>query len=111
MYLITDNSWLAVSDPYLIPLLPEESLVEAIPDWLLDNARLDQVEKLAREMLSSLQVAANQVILPLQDDLDLQEITDENLERLTTWKRYRSALGKVPEQAGWPQSPGWPAPP
>ncbi|WP_247842277.1 tail fiber assembly protein [Pseudomonas sp. MWU12-3103b] len=111
MYLITEKSWLAVSDPYPIPLSPEESLVEALPDWLLEKARLDQVERQAREALSSLQVAANQIILPLQDDADLQEITAGNLERLKAWKRYRSALGKVPEQAGWPQNPEWPSAP
>ena len=108
MYLITEKSWLAVSDPYRVPLLPGESLVESLPDWLLEKARLDHVEKQAREALTSLQLAANQIILPLQDDVDLQEITDENLERLKAWKRYRSALGKVPEQSEWPQNPEWP---
>ncbi|MCE1090856.1 tail fiber assembly protein [Pseudomonas monteilii] len=33
------------------------------------------------------------------------------MRRLTAWKRYRVALSRLSEQAGWPTEIDWPAQP
>jgi len=50
-------------------------------------------------------------INPLQDDVDNEESTQEGVALLKLWKRYRSAVDKVENNPGWPDSPQWPDPP
>lgn len=54
---------------------------------------------------------AGLAVAPLQDAVDLQVATQEQMARLTAWKRYRVKLSEVPRQAGWPRDMLWPVPP
>lgn len=54
-------------------------------------------------------IVADAAIAPLQDAVDLDDATPTEVEALKTWKRYRVALSRVPEQAGYPSSIDWPA--
>jgi len=48
---------------------------------------------------------------PLQDAVDLGEATPEEEAQLLAWKRYRIALNRVPQQAGYPGTTDWPPEP
>ncbi|WP_236238483.1 tail fiber assembly protein, partial [Pseudomonas faucium] len=54
---------------------------------------------------------ADQSIAPLQDAVDLDEATEAEADQLKSWKRYRVALSRLHEQAGYPTEIDWPAPP
>jgi len=54
---------------------------------------------------------ADHEIAPLQDAIDIDEATYEDLALLKLWKRYRVALSKVEAQPSYPVSIDWPAPP
>ncbi|WP_025138071.1 tail fiber assembly protein [Achromobacter sp. DH1f] len=75
------------------PLTPEQALVAA------------------STKLSSLMAHATAAIAPLQDASDLGIATDAELQALTTWKRYRVALSRLPSQKGFPLDVDWPEQP
>lgn len=50
-------------------------------------------------------------IAPLQDAVDLDMATAEETAALKAWKTYRVNLNRIEQQAGFPQSIAWPAPP
>ncbi|WP_246882698.1 tail fiber assembly protein [Pseudomonas sp. MWU349] len=50
-------------------------------------------------------------IAPLQDAVDLDEVTAAELASLKAWKQYRVAVNRVPEQQGYPGSVDWPRQP
>lgn len=50
-------------------------------------------------------------IAPLQDALDLEEITAPEQVQLTALKRYRVALNRIDKQTGYPGNVQWPAEP
>lgn len=54
---------------------------------------------------------ADYAIAPLQDAVDIDEATDADIALLKAWKKYRVALNRVSEQAGYPLTIDWPAPP
>lgn len=69
----------------------------------------------AAELLASVQAEtarlrkiADDAIAPLQDAMDLGEATAEEGAALTAWKRYRVALNRLPDQAGYPGEITWP---
>lgn len=105
-FVITETSWAPYTEDRGV--LEGETFVEEIPQWLIDNLRRIDADRENRIILSVRMDAASVVIQPLQDDFDIQEITDEDLARLKIWKKYRSALGKTPGRAGWPDTPDWP---
>lgn len=51
---------------------------------------------------------ADQAIAPLQDAVDLDDATDADLVSLKVWKKYRVALNRLPDQAGYPTTIDWP---
>lgn len=55
--------------------------------------------------------AADAAIAPLQDAVDIDEATEAEALSLKTWKKYRVALSRLPEQAGYPDAIDWPARP
>ncbi|MFV3288529.1 tail fiber assembly protein [Pseudomonas sp. NY11955] len=63
------------------------------------------------QQAAALRQTADYAIAPLQDAVDLEEATGEEVEMLKAWKRYRVALSRLPEHAGWPTEIDWPAPP
>jgi len=55
-----------------------------------ENAALIASSRLAAEM-----DVANRTIAPLQDAVDISIATDEEITRLSEWKRYRVALSRI----------------
>jgi hypothetical protein len=101
--------------------LPEGYTTEPRPDpfhvwrdggWQLDEEALTNakvVEILASRddklRLSTLRIA------PLQDAHDLGESTETEESLLISWKRYRIALNRIEQQAGYPADIDWPLSP
>lgn len=50
-------------------------------------------------------------IAPLQDAVDLDESTSDEVALLKLWKQYRIALNRVEQQAGYPAEIDWPLSP
>ena len=50
-------------------------------------------------------------IAPLQDAIDEDSATDNEVARLKLWKQYRIALNRVELQAGYPSDIEWPVSP
>ena len=71
-------------------------------DQLVANAKLRRDELMA--------VAARR-IAPLQYAVDGAIATDAEKASLTGWKLYSVALNRIEQQAGFPQTIVWPAPP
>lgn len=83
--------------PVVLPPMPEPTPA----DPLLD----------IQEELSSRRAAADYAITPLQDAVDIDEATEDEVAALKAWKKYRVLLSRVPEQSGYPGAIDWPAPP
>ncbi|MBT2372340.1 tail fiber assembly protein [Pseudomonas fluorescens] len=82
----------------LVPNLP---LIE-IPPPVIDPAA-DALGEITR-----LRADADYAIAPLQDAVDVDEATDADLAALKSWKKYRVALNRVPEQPDYPLAIEWP---
>ncbi|MDM9555955.1 MULTISPECIES: tail fiber assembly protein [Pseudomonas] len=87
-------------------------------DWTLVETAEDKAAAAATQLLESVtqdiaqrRMAADTAIAPLQDAVDLEEATAEEVDRLKNWKRYRIALSRVSEQSGYPAAIDWPATP
>ncbi|MGO0633169.1 tail fiber assembly protein [Pseudomonas sp. SAR267] len=65
----------------------------------------------AQEEVARLRAIADAAIAPLQDAVDLEEATEAEIALLKEWKRFRVALNRLPEQAGYPATIDWPSPP
>ena len=65
----------------------------------------------ARSQLKRLMQDAGLVVAPLQDAVDLDLATEQQVEQLSAWKYYRIELSEVPHQAGWPRTIDWPVKP
>jgi hypothetical protein len=81
--------------PILIdrPVPPRDYLSEAIAE----TARLRAI--------------ADYAITPLQDAVDVDDATAAELALWTSWKKYRVALNRLPEQANYPVTISWPITP
>ncbi|MBY8936018.1 MULTISPECIES: tail fiber assembly protein [Pseudomonas] len=108
-FVITEVSWAPYTEDRGV--LDGETFVEQIPQWLIDNLTRIERDRENRSELSARVETAGSIIQPLQDDFDIEEITEENLVKLKAWKKYRSALFKTPERLGWPEQPDWPLTP
>ena len=47
-------------------------------------------------------------IAPLQDAVDIDDATPEDVEMLKKWKQYRIALNRIQDQTGFPLDVSWP---
>jgi hypothetical protein len=54
---------------------------------------------------------ADEAVAPLQDALDIDEITAAELLALKAWKKYRVELNRIPDQPGYPDTVAWPVAP
>ncbi len=72
------------------------------------QAEADQLRATASGEVAQRRATADAAIAPLQDAVDLDDATAEEAELLKAWKRYRIALSRLPEQAGWPTEIDWP---
>lgn len=59
-------------------------------------------------MRDAFRAEADTVIVPLQDALDLDEITPAEQALLTKWKKCRVDLSRIELQAGYPEAVVWP---
>ncbi len=50
-------------------------------------------------------------IAPLQDAVDLDLATAEDIAMLKKWKKYRVDVNRTTEQSGWPHEVSWPVEP
>jgi hypothetical protein len=50
-------------------------------------------------------------IAPLQDAVDMDQASDEEVASLATWKQYRIDLNRIHLQKGFPEKIKWPASP
>lgn len=74
-----------------------------LPDEIVSARNIDRKDALLR-------YAAEQ-IAPLQDAVDLGLATEEEVDRLRSWKTYRVALNRLEEQDGYPLAVDWPEQP
>ena len=68
------------------------------------NLLVSAVEQEMKERRSH----AEYMIRPLQDAVDIEDATDEEILKLKEWKKYRVALSRVSAQEGYPQDFEWP---
>lgn len=61
--------------------------------------------------ISRRRAIADYAVAPLQDAMDIDEATEEEIGLLRAWKKYRVALSRMPEQAGYPITIDWPIAP
>ncbi|MHC8366308.1 tail fiber assembly protein [Pseudomonas sp. ZT5P21] len=91
----------------LVALTDEEVEAHLAPPVL----SLEQLAVVAlNERDRRLDVAALR-IAPLQDAVDLGEASENEEQSLLAWKRYRVAVNRISQQAGFPTNIDWPAPP
>lgn len=82
--------------------LPPQETPEPPPAPIVDP--LDE----AQAEIIRLRAVADYAIAPLQDAVDVDETTEQDLVVLKAWKKYRVALSRVPEQEGYPAVIEWP---
>lgn len=138
-YAINDNGWRAVGEEFTeADLMPGETLVAEIPQWLIDRVAANEVLRMATDRLNALVRQANAQITAIKGRIDLldwliniqtpedqeeagEEYTPPTAEdiaelaalkpRYTKWNSYSVKLGKVKTQATWPTAPVWPVMP
>jgi hypothetical protein len=71
----------------------------------------EEQRALASATRDSLAKDASTLIATLQDAVDLGEATPEEKALLVDWKRYRIALMRLEQQAGFPHDIQWPVQP
>lgn len=78
--------------------------------WVKDEAAEQQgkLEAALAELAAHI-ANANQQIAILTPAVEGGYAKPEHTQLLADWQRYRYELTRVPEQAGWPESPQWPA--
>ncbi|MBJ9613819.1 tail fiber assembly protein [Citrobacter koseri] len=69
----------------------------------------EQLQQQAKTQQSALMNAAGDAIAPLQDAVDLDEATEEELALLKKWKQYRVTLNRIDLSTApdieWPEKP------
>ncbi|MGY2221837.1 tail fiber assembly protein [Pseudomonas gingeri] len=72
---------------------------------------LTDLVKLAKGKREQLLFAAGNSMGPLQDAVDLNEATVDEVDRLRGWKQYRIALNRIEQQPDFPTGIVWPVSP
>lgn len=72
---------------------------------------LEQRVEAARVLRDGYLTNAAVRIAPLQDAVDLGSASAEDQALLALWKRYRVDLGRIEQQAGFPDDIDWPSEP
>ncbi|MNP31824.1 Caudovirales tail fiber assembly protein [compost metagenome] len=96
----------------------QQPAVNGVIDWtqVVTQAMKDQAaaeQRLAQVVAQAAahRAAADSAIDPLQDAVDLEEVTEAEAAELKAWKKYRVALNRVPDQPGYPDTIDWPVAP
>ncbi len=104
------QGWRAVSGPDDVG--PDETFSVGLPADPIPLPRtIEELAAAANILRDSLLVTASLRIAPLQDAVDLGSATGADTADLKLWKQYRVAVNRVSEQAGFPATIDWPAPP
>ncbi|WP_454843237.1 tail fiber assembly protein [Rahnella aceris] len=83
---------------------------DGLPVWAdIPAPTHEELKADAVATLSGLMTKANLAIAPLQDAVDIEDATDDEIAKLKDWKKYRVALNRlnlslVPD-IDWPQLP------
>lgn len=96
--------------------VPKEFPVNADGQWVFNGKKItprvipaSELIAQAEETRAQLMAEANQKITPLQDALDLDMATDEEIAQLNAWKTYRVLLSRVDtattSDVDWPPLP------
>lgn len=104
---VDGQGWRAVGKPsdvgadewYSVELPPDPVPLPPTQDQILEMAMTERDRLLA---LAAIRIA------PLQDAVDLDEATPDDLARLTLWKQYRVAVNRIDQQPGYPEEITWP---
>ncbi|MFW0766681.1 tail fiber assembly protein [Trabulsiella odontotermitis] len=75
--------------------------------WIVDEeAKKAALQRDAESQKADLMRMANENILPLQDAVDLEIATDEEVEQLKAWKKFRVMVSRVDtSEPVWPEVP------
>lgn len=80
--------------------------------WVTDEAAKNEaLKKGALAQKDNLLAMAAEKIAPLQDAVDLDMATDEEVASLKEWRKYRVQLNRVEQQVEFPDSIEWPKSP
>ncbi|NMZ35353.1 tail fiber assembly protein [Pseudomonas proteolytica] len=81
-------------------------------EWEID-VEAEQLELANQTLIAreGLLVVATLRIAPLQDAVDIDDATSNDLAMLKKWKQYRVALSRIEQQAGFPLTIEWPVAP
>lgn len=71
----------------------------------------EQLLKAANDKRDKFLALATLRIAPLQDAVDADIATDDEIASLKLWKLYRINVNRINQQAGYPTSVKWPTPP
>lgn len=82
---------------------------QLITKAMKEQAAADQVLAGVVAETARRRIVADAAIAPLQDAVDIDDATDIETALLKAWKKYRVALNRLPEQAGYPTAVDWPA--
>jgi hypothetical protein len=130
-YAINSNGWRAVGEEFTeADLLPGETLVDEVPQSLIDqieasrvlaqaDAQLYALNRQANAQVTALQARVNTLdyLINQQDEEDPEYIEPAVSEiaelpvikaRLKSWNNYAVKLGRVKTLIGWPTAPSWP---
>lgn len=89
-------------------VMTEEEVKEHLSPPVLSFEQLVTIALSERDR--RLEIAAVR-IAPLQDAIDLGEAEPDEESSLLAWKRYRVAVNRINQQAGYPSEIDWPASP
>ncbi|MFP1868700.1 tail fiber assembly protein [Lonsdalea quercina] len=116
-YLVA-NSWpdggVDVSDDVFAEFLNPEygkklgTDVDGNPAWVDDDSIAEMEKSVISNKLDRLMDTATGKISPLQDAVDLEIATDEEIAQLKAWKKYRVELMRTDvtaEKITWPEMP------
>ncbi|RBQ35504.1 phage tail protein [Rahnella aquatilis] len=83
---------------------------DGLPAWAdISAPSVAELKAEATATLSALMAKANAAIAPLQDAVDIDDVTEAERTSLTAWKKYRIALNRLDLSAApdiaWPAYP------
>ncbi len=80
--------------------------------WVKDEqAEIEDLKQQALSQKEILLLKASEKIAPLQDSVDIEEATDDEIAKLKEWKKYRVLLNRIESQPNFPNNVDWPVMP
>lgn len=107
----SDGSQDAFIKDGLIPLSDEELAAIRAKAEQDNQPTPEQLLQIAGSKRDELLALAGLRISPLQDAVDLDEATADEVANLKLWKGYRIDVNRVSKQSGYPTSIQWPVEP